>query len=353
MLRLCVLIPGFSDGGAQKQCIFLLNALQECDDVELTLIRFRDGVHDPLLRRERIAIHTLPYSSNADPRLPLAIAAILRRSRAQILLTWLISCDLHGFFVRACAGNGVRWVMTERNSRHPKGLRFRLRYQLGRFADAVISNSPAGDAAWARLARPERRFVVPNIVLPALTASEHHGAVLFAGRLEPAKNPIAAAAAFLHLAARRADLHFQIVGQGSLSETLRRMIAGSPQAGRIVMTGFRDDLPVHLAGAKALVSLSHHEGLPNVLLEAAMAGIPIVASAIPEHVALLGAHYPYLVAPDAPPAAIAAMIETAIDDPAPADALAPARQAMTAMAPEAIAARYMAIFAQVAGGRAA
>ena len=45
----------------------------------------------------------------------------------------------------------------------------------------------------------------------------------------------------------------------------------------------------------AVVSLSKHEGQPNALLEAVAASVPIVASAIPEHVELLGPSYPLFV----------------------------------------------------------
>ena len=66
--KVTFLIPGFADGGAQRQCILLLNALRNDPDLELRLIHFYDGVHFELLNREGLAIQRFDSTSNYDPR---------------------------------------------------------------------------------------------------------------------------------------------------------------------------------------------------------------------------------------------------------------------------------------------
>lgn len=348
-LRVCFLIPDFSDGGAQKQCIFLLNALQRFD-LHLTLIRFREGIHDHLLETGQLDVVTLGYARNKDPRIPFAVAEILRRTKADIVITWLISADLFGPLVRAISGTRVRWLLTERNSDYPDRLRFKLRRFAGRFADAVISNSEAGDALWAsRVAHPSR-FVLPNIVHKPATAPIFclRRTIAYAGRLEPHKNVERLTEAFCALAQRRDDLDFEIIGIGSEAAKLAALIDQHQTSDRVRMPGFDKNLPGRLAGLTALVSLSRHEGLPNVLLEAAAANVPIIASNIAAHRELLGPAYPYLVAPDADTATIARMIEHVVDTPKSRQPLAYALERIALMWADSVAAAYLSIFESVA-----
>ena len=46
----------------------------------------------------------------------------------------------------------------------------------------------------------------------------------------------------------------------------------------VVFTGFRSDVDRLLSGADILAQSSHTEGLPNVVLEACAAGLPVVAT---------------------------------------------------------------------------
>ena len=69
----------------------------------------------------------------------------------------------------------------------------------------------------------------------------------------------------------------------------------------VVLIGFRHDLDSLIAGADIVVLPSFSEGLPNIALEAAAAGIPIVATAVggtPEVV--VDGRTGFLVPPDEP-----------------------------------------------------
>jgi glycosyltransferase involved in cell wall biosynthesis len=83
-------------------------------------------------------------------------------------------------------------------------------------------------------------------------------------------------------------------------------------------------------------------------MEATAAGVPIVASAIPEHRALLGDSYKFLV--DDPDAAdqAATMIELALE-PGAAEHLAEAQARVMAMTPAAVADAYLSVFEKVLG----
>ena len=58
-MRICVLIPGFGMGGAQKQCIYLLNELQRDAGLDLHLVYFYEDINFEFLRRDNLVLHRL------------------------------------------------------------------------------------------------------------------------------------------------------------------------------------------------------------------------------------------------------------------------------------------------------
>ena len=76
------------------------------------------------------------------------------------------------------------------------------------------------------------------------------------------------------------DVYFLIVGDGPESESLSRLVAQKHLATRIRFAGRRTDVPQLLAGSHAFVLSSRWEGMPNAVLEAMAAGLPVVATSV-------------------------------------------------------------------------
>ncbi len=66
---------------------------------------------------------------------------------------------------------------------------------------------------------------------------------------------------------------------GSLG-MLRRLSSELELGRNVRFLGQRDDVPIILSAADIHVSASHHEGLPNNILEAMCVGLPVVATAV-------------------------------------------------------------------------
>ncbi|MBB3912712.1 glycosyltransferase [Sphingomonas desiccabilis] len=344
-MRICFLITGFADGGAQKQSIFLLNEFQKRSDIDVVLIHFTEGVHDELLERDGIEIVQLAVRSFYDWRIPFKLRRVLRRTRPDVLLSWLPNCDIPAALVRR-AHPKLRWVMTERNSAYPlKDPRFAARRLLGRLADAVVANSLKGSHYWAPVVPEARRFTVPNIIQPVASRPLiDPPTVAIIGRLEPQKNVEAVVQAFVRLAARRSDVRFVIIGKGSLEDQIRAAIAGHDA---IAYLGFCKDVHEQIGRASVIVTMSHREGLPNVVLEAVAEDRLVVASDIAEHREVLGPDYPFYVEERGDPATIAGGIEQALAHRGDTSALDYARGRLATMNAPAIADRYIEIFRQV------
>jgi glycosyltransferase involved in cell wall biosynthesis len=103
------------------------------------------------------------------------------------------------------------------------------------------------------------------------------------GRMDAAKNHERLISIFAALHRLRPETRLLMVGRcgGAIAERVRRRIeiAGIEKAVRFA--GVRSDVPRLLKAADAMILPSVREGLPGAALEAAAAGLPVVASDLP------------------------------------------------------------------------
>lgn len=138
-------------------------------------------------------------------------------------------------------------------------------------------------AGWAA---PSRSRVIPNgVVLPAKVPArpaelrESRFNVVFAGRLEAVKAPLAAIAAMAALPAG-SRAHLLMLGDGPLKSEVLAAAAAPEVQSKVTLLGFRPDALSFIAHADAVVLPSLHEGLPFVALEALALGTPLIASRV-------------------------------------------------------------------------
>lgn len=74
------------------------------------------------------------------------------------------------------------------------------------------------------------------------------------------------------------DTKFVLVGDGQLRKKVEARIKQLDLAGQVILTGWRNDIPLILSGLDVLVLTSLWEGLPIVVLEAMAAGVALVAT---------------------------------------------------------------------------
>lgn len=153
------------------------------------------------------------------------------------------------------------------------------------------------------------RFTAGERVAPASDAAPRIGVV---GRLSPEKGVDVFLRACRILTDRNVAFRALVVGDGPERANLERLRTTLALDERIQFVGVVDDMPAMYATLDLLVIPSRSEGLPNVLLEALNADVPIVATrvgAIPEVLQETAAGQ--IVEPDSP-AALAQGIASAL-----------------------------------------
>lgn len=116
------------------------------------------------------------------------------------------------------------------------------------------------------------------------------------GELNRRKNHIACIRAISKIG--NPNLYYLICGEGGLRNTLLREAETLGIGGRVVLPGFRSDVPDILACSDIFALPSHQEGLSVALMEAMAAGLPVVCSRIRGNVDLIDAEGGFLVGPD-------------------------------------------------------
>lgn len=114
----------------------------------------------------------------------------------------------------------------------------------------------------------------------SLGASPDTFLVLNAGRLTAQKDQALLLQAVGGAPAEGRPLRCIVAGEGELREVLAGEIESNGWSPRVALLGFRDDVPELLGAADAFALPSLDEGMPMILLEAAAAGLPIVATPV-------------------------------------------------------------------------
>jgi glycosyltransferase involved in cell wall biosynthesis len=181
-----------------------------------------------------------------------------------------------------------------------ENLKVRLYERLDRFhlswMDQVVCVSEAQAARVRRAGvRPERTRVIYNAIDPTRfhEPDARYRAKLLryfrqprsyiigaAGRLSPEKGfevLVRAAERVLH---QQPSTGFVLFGEGPERARLQKQINAAGMGQSFALAGFRADLDRFLPHFDLLVLPSYTEGMPNVVLEAFAAGVPVVATAV-------------------------------------------------------------------------
>lgn len=377
MLRVALCITELEPGGAER-CLVELAARVDRGRFHPIVCCLGPPPRDPLLveRLDAAGVETRFAGARRAWQAGRTLAQLaewLAASRAEVLQTFLFHANVVG--PRAARRAGLTAVATGIRVAEP---RRRWRHALERWAGrhalrhVCVSRDVAAFARSVMRLPADKLVVIPNGVdaarhavarpddLASLGVAPGRKAAVFVGRLDRQKNPrllIAAAAEWME---RLPQWDLLLVGDGPLREELARHCRRLGIAQRVHLLGFRRDVSGVLAAASLMICTSSWEGMPNAVLEAMAAGLPVVATRAEGLAELLGDAAEEQLVPcvaSASPAAVTAVAQRVVriaTDPAMASRLGRANQRRAAEFPlERMVRAYEALWLDLAGEAAA
>jgi glycosyltransferase involved in cell wall biosynthesis len=287
-LRLCFLAGTLGRGGAERQLIYMLKALQKAGIEARVLCLTRDESLEEEIRALGIRV-TWVGASRWRPIRLFRIVQELRRERADILQSAHFYTNLYvAVASRLLRIEGIGAIRSNLSSElEGNGL---MGWWHLHSPKHLIANSEVGrKSAINKGIKPEKVTYVPNAVdMPIHRGSVRRNGdaairVLFAGRLCEPKRPDRFLRVIDRLVKSRPDLKVKgsIAGDGPLRQRLEELAAGlGLSSDSIEFLGEIEDVrPVYFKSDLLLLT-SDYEGTPNVVLEAMGCGLPVVATCV-------------------------------------------------------------------------
>jgi len=290
--RVLLLIPHLGGGGAEQVTALLARGLSsEKYEVHLGLVTQASSHAESL--PPGVTVHALEASRVRSGAVPLL--RLVRRLRPALILSGMAHLNFLVLLLRPFFPPRTR-VLVRQNATVSAALASgslppytRLLYRLlYRRADRVIcqTRAMAGDLAAELDLSDDRIAVLPNPVdLDAILAAADDTApwtgpgphLLALGRLSREKGFDLLLQAFAAVRRQFPSADLVIAGAGPEESALRALCGSLGLQAAVRFPGHLRRPYACFPGATLLVLSSRHEGMPNALLEAAAAGLPIVA----------------------------------------------------------------------------
>jgi glycosyltransferase involved in cell wall biosynthesis len=226
----------------------------------------------------------------------LALARLIRRHRARVVLSFLEQANIINILAACIAGHKavISQRINPRQQYEGKGLLGKVISQasarLYPKADRIIAvTNGIKEIILSNYKLDARRIaVIPNPVditsVAELSKKEPSMALsgdylLHVGRLKVThKAHDTLLNAFKRLHSFHPDLKLILVSEGPDKKRIQAMIKDLDLADSVILAGWQDNVYPFMARAKALILCSRYEGWPNVLVEAMACGCPVVAT---------------------------------------------------------------------------
>lgn len=303
MIRLVFCIPELNIGGAEKALTELAVRIDK-NRFAITVYSMESRPKNeqsscvPLLEAAGIPVRFF----NIDRAFRLVgdlskIRNALREDKPDIFLSFLFRANFFGRLAARWAG--VPHVVAGiRVAEKRKFLGIPLRLTLDRWTNRLVdrylcvSRSVAEFSEKVGRLPPQKIFVIPNgVEIPSHAPVQKEDRIIFAGRLDYQKGLDWLLDTTPDWLGKLPTTELWIVGEGKERQRLVNQLTNSKfdaVRDRIRFVGWRSDASQLIATSSLLVLSSRWEGMPNVLLEAMAAGLPVVATQTEGVIEVLG-----------------------------------------------------------------
>lgn len=296
-LNIALLVGSLGLGGAERQCVELAKVLHRKGH-EVHVLYFNTEHTNLLdeLGQAGVPAIALPYRFKGDVRPIWRLARWFRQERVNVVHTFLFTAGYLGRIAALFAHVPVV-VHGERNARAAQRSRQRwMDRLLAHRTDKFVANSQAGGKILRDTIRvpSEKIVVIQNGVntdrFGGCGAPHDPPVVVSVGRLWPQKNYETALRA-IATCARESKFEYWIVGGSGRSDKylikyhqmLQEVTSELGVRDSVRWLGYREDVPDIFRQSDVFLSTSWHEGMPNAVLEAMAAGLPVIVSGVSDN----------------------------------------------------------------------
>ncbi len=328
------MVTSFDVGGSERQTVELVRRLDP-SRFRVHLACFRTGGPLQPLVPDAVPIARFPvrgFGRMGSARQWIRFARWCRDIEARLVHTCDLYANIFGLTAAALAGVPAR-IGSRREILTGDKTPVQLAAQRAAYrrAHAVLANSEAAARQLAHEGVDTARIrVIPNGVdlerVPPRRTRDIIRRIVTVANLRPEKGHDVLIDAAPSILAAYGDAEFHIAGDGPCADALAARARERGVAGRVHMLGHCDRIPDLLAGQDLFVLPSRSEALPNAVIEAMAAGLPVVASRVGGIPELIDDRRTGRLVPPGDAAALAAAIVELMNEPTHAAALGRAGQ---------------------------
>ena len=344
MIRVAIVVDSLKVGGAQKLVsTFTANASKY--GITPVVIRLREDSASVIMdsiQAAGVEIVTLRAPSLFNVRRFKQLRDFFIREKIDLVQTHLFYANILGSIAAYQAGIPVIATLHSLAMREQWRRRVLQRledYCLRWFATRILAVGNMVAKAHAHHYGKRKLDVIPNGIPEhqpieeqervrlrhQITGNGSKPIIVTVGRFARAKGYEDLVAAFNLLHQKNLKPVLLMVGTGGTVDSIKAQIDALRLSNSVVLAGERNDVPQLLASSDVYVSSSHREGLPLTVLEAMMAGLPVVATSVGD-VPNVVTSETGLIVPPHHPEKLAAALEELLKNPEKRQAMGKAAQ---------------------------
>ncbi len=327
--KILVLTNTLGTAGTERNLVAICQYLDRARYEPEVWMLHGGGSHEPSLKAIGVPIRNLGRKRARSPLFALRAARQIARTEADLIHVFHPAIGFYAALARSIFGLRkpiVFWMGTPKTRRRHRWL---FRWFARRF-DRVIANSNSVKEICKTLGFSDLQIVVIENghdttrfeatidrarIRRELGVQPNEKLILFVGRLIDTKRVCDAVDALTLLQPAQYKTKLVIVGEGPESPALAAQVERLGLRDRVILTGRRSDIPELLRSADLFVFPSESEGLPNSIIEACLARLPIVACNVPGVTDVVEDGKHGLLAPPREPVSLAAAIQRLLDHP--------------------------------------
>lgn len=299
--RICHIITGLDDGGAEAVLFALCNATKDRFNHSV-ISMMGPGKYGPMLQAIGIDVRCLGLTRGVvRPSAAFRLWRMLRQVQPDIVQTWMYHADLLGGVVAKLAGVkrvlwGVHHSTLEGERAMTRGVARVCALISKRVPERIISCSYEGSRTHGELGyRRDKMLVVPNGYDTDRFRTDHAARLYWRGRLgsnpdeflmgvvarwHPNKDHVNLLDALAGMQIKSIKWRCLLIGSGmdQDNKALVALIADRGLESSVVLMGRQSDVPCIMNALDLHILPSRTEACPNVVAEAMACGTPCVAT---------------------------------------------------------------------------